>query len=159
MTFAGRVVVALAGEGDVVTALGSRYRFKVLRDATNGAYSLIEETLLDPGGPPLHIHDHEEEAFYVLQGRGAFVVGDERRELTAGDFVMVPRGAAHGLASIGDEELRMLVITSPAGLEQFFVEVQRREAASEPMREDEIVELAATFGTRVVGPPINLIEA
>lgn len=155
MTFAGRAVVALADEGEIVTALGSRYRFKVLGDATNGAYSLIEETLLDAEGPPLHIHDHEEEAFYVLQGRGAFVVGDDRRELTTGDFVLVPRGAAHALASIGEEELRMLVITSPAGLEQFFVEVQNREAAGEPMSEDEVVELAATFGTRIVGPPID----
>lgn len=155
MTFAGRVVVALGGEGEVVSALGSRYRYKVVGDDTNGAYSLVEETLLDPGGPPLHVHDTEEEAFYVLSGRGIFLVGDERRELGPGDFVLVPRGTPHALARVGDEELRMLVIVSPAGFEQFFVEVERREAAGSALDEDAVVELAAEFGTRIIGPPIG----
>lgn len=156
MTFAGRAVVVLGDEGEVVTALGSRYRFKVLGDSTNGAYSLIEETLLDPDGPPMHVHDREEEAFYVLQGRGAFVVDDHRRELGAGDFVIVQRGAPHALAQVGDEELRMLVITSPAGLERFFADVQQREAAGGPMDEEGVVQLALEYGTRIVGPPIEL---
>lgn len=156
MTFAGRAVVTMGDEGEVVTALGSRYRFKVLGDATNGAYSLVEETLLDAEGPPMHVHDREEEAFYVLHGRGLFVVGDERRELSVGDFVLVPRGAPHALARLGDEDLRMLVITSPAGLEQFFAEVQEREADHGPMGEDDVMEHALRFGTRIVGPPIEL---
>ena len=155
MTFAGRAVVVLGDEGEVVTALGSRYRFKVLGDATDGAYSLVEETLLDRDGPPMHVHDREEEAFYVLEGRGLFVVDDERRELVAGDFVVVPRGAPHALAKVGNEELRMLVITSPAGLEQLFADVQQREAVSGPIDEQTVVELALEYGTRIVGPPIE----
>lgn len=156
MTFSPRAVVVLRGEGEVVTALGSRYRYKAVGEATNGAYSLVEETLLDDEGPPLHVHEQEEEAFYVLSGRGVFVVGDERRELGPGDFVIVPRGAPHALARLGPDDLRMLVICSPAGLEQFFVEVERREAAGgSPMGEDDVVSLAAEFGTRIVGPPIG----
>lgn len=155
MTFSRRAVVVLHGEGEVVTALGSRYRYKVVGGSTNGAYSLVEETLLDAEGPPLHVHEREEEAFYVLSGRGVFVVGEDRRELGPGDFVVVPRGAPHTLAKVGDE-LRMLVVSSPAGLEQFFIEVERRESvAGEPMDEDEVVALAAEFGTRIVGPPIG----
>lgn len=156
MTFSPRAVVVLHGEGEVVTALGSRYRYKAVGASTNGAYSLVEETLLDDEGPPLHVHDHEEEAFYVLEGRGVFVVGDDRRELGAGDFVIVPRGAAHALAKARGQDLRMLVITSPAGLEQFFVEVQNRQAPTgSSMREEDVVALAAEFGTRIVGPPIG----
>ena len=117
---------------------------------------MVEETLLDDEGPPLHVHDQEKEAFYVLAGRGVFVVGDERRELGPGDFVIVPTGAPHALSRVGHEELRMLVICSPAGLEQFFVEVERREVASgSPMGEDAVVALASEFGTRIVGPPIG----
>lgn len=156
MTFSPRAVVVLHGEGEVVTALGSRYRYKAVGESTNGAYSLVEETLLDDEGPPLHVHEQEEEAFYVLGGRGVFVVDNERRELGPGDFVIVPRGAPHALARVGQEDLRMLVICSPAGLEQFFVEVERREAAAgSPMGEDDVVALAAEFGTRIVGPPIG----
>lgn len=156
MTFSPRAVVVLHGEGEVVTALGSRYRYKAVGESTNGAYSLVEETLLDDEGPPLHVHDHDDEAFYVLSGRGVFVVGDERSELGPGDFVIVPRGAPHALARVGHDDLRMLVICSPAGLEQFFVEVERRETAgASPMGEDDVVALAAEFGTRIVGPPIG----
>ncbi len=155
MTFSSRAVFVSHGEGEVVTALGSRYRFKVVGESTNGAYSLVEETLLDDEGPPMHVHEREEEAFYVLSGRGVFVVDDDRRELGAGDFVLVPRGAPHALARLGEEALRMLVITSPAGLEQFFVEVQRRESDGTPMNEGDVVSLAADFDTRIVGPPIG----
>lgn len=154
MTFVGRVVFVGAGGGDAVAALGSRYRYKAVGADTNGAYSLVEEIVDD--NPPLHVHDHEEEAFYVLSGRGVFVLGDERRELGVGDFVIVPRGTPHTLAPLGDEELRMLTIISPAGLEQFFIEVERLEAARGPLSEDEVVELAATYGTRIVGPPLEV---
>lgn len=157
MTFRPRAVVVSNGEGEVVTALGSRYRYKVVGESTHGAYSLVEETLLDDEGPPLHVHEREEEAFYVLSGRGVFVVSGDRRELGPGDFVVVPRGAPHALAKTADE-LRMLVITSPAGLEQFFVEVERREfSTGQPMGEDDVVTLAAQFGTRIVGPPIGAV--
>lgn len=156
MTFSPRSVVVLHGEGEVVTTLGSRYHYKAIGQSTNGAYSLVEETLLDDEGPPLHVHEHEEESFYILSGHGVFVVGEDRRQLGPGDFVIVPRGAPHALARVGDEELRMLVICSPAGLEQFFVEVERRESeAGSPLDEDGVVALAAAFGTRIVGPPIG----
>lgn len=61
MTFSSRAVVVLHGEGEAVTALGSRYRYKAVGQSTNGAYSLVEETLLDAEGPPLHVHEREEE--------------------------------------------------------------------------------------------------
>ena len=102
------------------------------------------------------MHEDEEETFYVLEGRGLFVVGDVRRELTRGDLVVVPRGAAHTLAPLPGDPLRMLVLLSPPGLEQFFVEVQRREQDGEELSEDAVTELAATYGTRIVGPPLEL---
>lgn len=156
MSFLNAAIVVLRGEGQAVSALGSEYRYKVVGGDTNGAYSLVEETLVAEEGPPMHVHDDEEEAFYVLSGRGVFVVDDQRRTLEAGDFVLVPRGRPHALARVGEEDLRMLVIISPAGLEQFFVEVERLEALGQSLGEDELVELAGTFGTRIVGPPIDV---
>ena len=71
MTFSPRAVVVLHGEGEVVTALGSRYRYKAIGQSTNGAYSLVEETLLDDEGPPLHVDEHEEEATVQRDVAGA----------------------------------------------------------------------------------------
>jgi mannose-6-phosphate isomerase-like protein (cupin superfamily) len=154
MTFLGRAVVVGSGEGEAVSALGSRYRYKVVGGDTGGAYSLVEETLLE-GGPPLHVHDGEEEAFYVLEGRGRFLVDGEERELAAGDFVLVPRGVPHTLARSGGEPLRMLVIVSPAGFEQFFVAVERRQREEGPLDEDQVVELADEHRCRIIGPPLD----
>lgn len=155
MSFIAREVVVTAGEGEVVTALGSRYVFKLLGHHTGGAFSLVEETLLDSDGPPLHVHENEEETFYVLDGRGLFVVGETERELRRGDMVVVPRGVPHTLAPRGADPLRMLVIVSPAGLEQFFVDVEQRARAGIELDEDSVVALASEYGTRIVGPPIG----
>lgn len=155
MSFIPREVVVAADEGEVVTALGSRYLFKLRGEHTGGAFSLVEETLLDSEGPPLHVHENEEETFYVLDGQGVFVVGETEQELRRGDLVVVPRGAPHTLAPRGADPLRMLVIVSPAGLEQFFVDVERRERNGMELDEDDVVALAAEYGTRIVGPPIG----
>ena len=155
MSFVAREAVVAAGEGEVVTALGSRYAYKLLGHHTGGAFSLVEETLLGSEGPPMHVHENEEETFYVLAGRGLFVVGETQRELTHGDLVVVPRGVPHTLAPRPGEPLRMLVIVSPAGLEQFFVDVERREQAGHQVDEDAVVALAAQYRTRIVGPPID----
>jgi len=155
VSFVAREVVVTAAEGEVVTALGSRYVYKLLGQHTGGAFSMVEETLLDSEGPPLHVHDDEEETFYVLEGRGLFVAGDTQRELARGDLVVVPRGVPHALAPRGEQPLRMLVICSPAGLEQFFVEVERRETSAGPLSEEDVVALAAEYRTRIVGPPIG----
>jgi mannose-6-phosphate isomerase-like protein (cupin superfamily) len=49
-----------------------------------------------PGLPiaPLHLHLHrsDDEAWYVLEGRLGFTVGDEERTAGAGESVLVPRG-------------------------------------------------------------------
>jgi mannose-6-phosphate isomerase-like protein (cupin superfamily) len=152
MSFVQQALVVRGGEGEVVTALGSRYLYKVLGGSTAGAFSLVEETLVGDG-PPLHVHDGEEETFYVLEGTAVFLVGQERRELSAGDLVVVPRGVPHTLASTGATPLRMLVLVSPAGFEQFFVEVQRREG--EDLDDDAVTALAAAHGCRIVGPPLD----
>lgn len=155
MSFVEREEVVAADEGEVVTALGSRYVYKLLGEQTGGAFSLLEETLLGSDGPPLHVHENEEETFYLLGGRGVFAVGETRRELTRGDLVVVPRGAPHTLAPRAGEPLRMLVILSPAGLEQFFVDVERREQAGQQVDDETVIALAAEYRTRPVGPPIE----
>lgn len=154
MTFAGRAVVVVGGQGDSVSAPGSDYRYKVVGNDTDGAYAPSWRNASSRTGRPC-TSTTVRKMRYVLSGRGVFVVGEDRGELGAGDFVLVPRDAPPTLARLGSEDLGMLVVISPAGLEQFFVEVQRREAASTSMTEDEVIELAARFETRIVGPPID----
>jgi len=60
-----------------------------------------------------HTHQREDEAFYVLEGRMAFVCGDEWIVGGPGTYVFGPRGIAHGLTVVGEAPARMLILCSP----------------------------------------------
>ena len=50
-----------------------------------------------PGRPiaGLHLHRSDDEAWVVLEGRLGFRVGDEEREVGAGESLLVTRGTPH----------------------------------------------------------------
>ena len=53
--------------------LGDQYTFKAAQKDTSGAYALCE--IVTPAAvavPPPHIHEREDEAFYVLEGEMTF---------------------------------------------------------------------------------------
>ncbi|MHB8867629.1 MAG: cupin domain-containing protein [Thermoleophilia bacterium] len=52
---------------------------------------------------PLHCHSAEEEVFVVLEGRGAFLLGDREYELTPGSVVARPAGTGVAHAVRGGE--------------------------------------------------------
>jgi uncharacterized cupin superfamily protein len=59
----------------------------------------------------LHAHRYEEEALYVLSGRGTEVIGEQRHEIRPGDFIGFPAGGpAHETINDGTEPLVCLVI-------------------------------------------------
>jgi mannose-6-phosphate isomerase-like protein (cupin superfamily) len=148
----GGVVLHLVGpgEGSTISALGSTYTTKTGGEATGGAYSLVEEKLW--GDPtPLHRHTREEEAFYVLSGcLGVWVDGAET-VAEPGTFLVVPRGVPHAARRIGDEPARMLTLISPAGLQQFFEAVVGAGEEELLARPEELVALASSFGTEILG--------
>ena len=51
--------------------------------------------------------------FFVLEGRGLFVLGEESREAGAGTLVPSPRGVPHGMSNPGPGALRVLAIKNP----------------------------------------------
>jgi uncharacterized cupin superfamily protein len=61
---------------------------------------------------PFHYHLREDEAFYVLSGRGVLRYGDEVREIREGDCISCPAGTtvAHQIANPFDEDLVYLAI-------------------------------------------------
>jgi len=99
--------------------------FKVSSSDTNGGLLVIEHTRLTPGGPPLHLHEQQEEWFRVMAGEVALQVGEQRLHLKAGESVLAPRRIPHTFSSVGPEPARMLIAFCPAGkMEQYFREVE-----------------------------------
>src|SRR5918993_5698517 len=89
--------------------------------ATGGAFSVFEEH--DPVDTPMHVHAHEDELFYVLEGRHVFTVGEREHRAGPGDLVFAPRGVPHAQRRVIPRAGRVLVLCSPAGFEGFFREL------------------------------------
>ena len=74
----------------------------------------INRMRLKPGRTtcPFHYHLREDEAFFVLSGRGVLRYGDELREIRAGDCISCPAGTqiAHQIANPHQEDLVYLAI-------------------------------------------------
>ena len=111
-----------AGEGESVWSLGGRFTAKATADVTQGAFSLIEAVAFQVTEPPMHVHHREDEAWYILDGKMTFYVGDEIVEATAGCFAFAPRGIPHAF-TVDAEPTRVLVLASPAGFEHFALEL------------------------------------
>jgi mannose-6-phosphate isomerase-like protein (cupin superfamily) len=65
-----------------------------------------------------HVHDGEDDAFYILEGRMTFTFGDEAVDAPPGTFVLVPPRIRHGFRNDQDEPVRMLNIHAPAGFDR-----------------------------------------
>jgi uncharacterized cupin superfamily protein len=68
-----------------------------------------------PPGPPRliappHLHFHDDEAWYVLEGRLMVRVGDEEVEARAGSAVFVPRGTRHTYWNPDSAPVRYLLV-------------------------------------------------
>ena len=82
-----------------------------------------------------HVHRRSLEAFYVLDGRFTFTIGDNDRLVQAGAMVVVPRDTRHVLRA-DDADNRLLVLWTPGGLERLFVELSR--LSPDALRDPEI---------------------
>jgi len=72
----------------------------VRRTLTEGDRTMLVEVTLAKGTVvPLHTHPHEQIG-YLASGRLLFEVGDERRELSAGDSWLVPSNVPHQVTTL-----------------------------------------------------------
>jgi mannose-6-phosphate isomerase-like protein (cupin superfamily) len=69
-------------------------------------------------GPEAHVHENEDDAFYVVDDELVFVLGDEEINAPAGTFVLVPPGVIHTFVNRTSHPVRVLNIHAPAGFDR-----------------------------------------
>lgn len=128
-------------------------------EATGGAYVFFDE-LTDPGGgPPLHVHEREDEAFFILEGQFEFWVGEQMLTAGPGDFILAPRGVPHTFRNVGSSPARKLALAWSAGLDQAFLEVGQPVVAAAPASPPDasamarFVDALANYGIKILAPP------
>ena len=72
----------------------------VRRTLTEGERMMLIEVTLEQGAVvPVHTHPHEQIG-YLASGRLLWELGDERRELSAGDSWLVPSNVPHQVTAL-----------------------------------------------------------
>ncbi len=141
--------------------------FSVLADAadTGNRFSLMEILVRRGGEPPMHVHHAEDEAFYVLDGRFTFHVGEEALAAPAGTLAFLPRELPHGFVC-HEETGRLLCLMAPGGAEAEFREMGQPAGAMTlgPAPEQEpdpelMARMAAKYRYEIVGPPPAAVRA
>jgi mannose-6-phosphate isomerase-like protein (cupin superfamily) len=102
-------IVFDAAGGDVIDAGSTRLR---LLAQSPGHPIAVTDNVVPPGfpGPVRHRHARMTDIFYVLEGELTFDIGDERRTLGPGSFVLVPPGVAHTFSNPGATPAKFLNI-------------------------------------------------
>lgn len=99
------------------------------------------------GGIPIHRHLHMEEAFHVLDGRGECILDDVPHSVSRGTSIFIPRNTWHGFKT-PSEDLVVLWIMSPGGLDRFFRETCAAPGAPpRALSADQIRQIAMRYGT------------
>lgn len=127
---------------------GERVAIRVASDITRGSYTVLEVEAGPRSGPPLHVHQNEDEHFIVLEGAVRIVCGERSEDVPAGMTLTVPRGVPHARANLSDAPARMLAIFSPGRIEGLFRQLPAVDR-------DGIETVAAAYGCRMVGAPLH----
>jgi quercetin dioxygenase-like cupin family protein len=148
------------GEGRRLWAFGDLMILKATADQTSGRVFVMEQHVprhrLAPGR---HVHVNDDQFWFVIEGRGRWFIGGQPIEAGPGDFIHGPHGIPHAFSADSDD-LHVLVITAPAGLEEFFsaIGTEAAELTHPPVDLEEPPEdpdLAHRYGITALGPEPN----
>ena len=77
--------------------------------------------VLEPGAAIReHGHQRQHELLFVYQGTGHAIIDGERHELKPETLIVVGRRVLHYLENEGDDQMRILWVIFPPGLEDWF---------------------------------------
>ena len=89
---------------------------------TDGAFCLLVDYPPAGWSLPAHLHRGVAETIHVVEGEFEMNVDGQEERLVAGQTVHVPPSAVHAGSNVAGRAARRIVIFSPAGMENFFLE-------------------------------------
>jgi quercetin dioxygenase-like cupin family protein len=132
--------------------LGARCRILADAAATGGRYGLVDMIEVPAGDmPPLHVHHAQDEGFLLVDGELTLFLPGGETTLGPGEFFLAPRGVPHSYR-VGDAPARFLVLSAPAGFEEFVRDV----AALDTLSPDTLGATAARHDIEILGSPGTL---
>ncbi len=122
---------------------------------TDGIVSTFDFVGLDRRGPSLHLHEAQDEAFYVVGGDYVFQLGEEMQRLGEGDVIFLPRRIKHSWVQVS-ERGRLFYFLQPAGqMEEYFLKTMRLGENPDPAA---LAKVRADSGITNLGPGLKADE-
>lgn len=140
---------------------GAQVKVHLAGGANADGISIMEHRMPEGFSPPVHVHHHEDESFFVLEGQIRFVAGGSDQLRCAGQSIHVPRGVIHSFKVLSPEGGRMLTVTR-GGFEQAVrdsspvatkdsLPMDFRPCAAEQQK---LTDACARNGIDLLGPPL-----
>lgn len=102
--------------------VGDTYTVLLSGKETAGRFCLIDMHVPPGGGPPAHRHDFEE-TFTLLEGELEVTFRGVTQTVRSPITIHIPANAPHQFRNASAQPARLLCICSPAGQEEFFLQL------------------------------------
>jgi mannose-6-phosphate isomerase-like protein (cupin superfamily) len=122
-------------EQEKLLVSGNTITVRTSGEQTGNAYSVFELIVPPNVGAGLHIDKHWDEWWLVMEGTFAFTLNGERIELNAGGFAYGPKGIPHSFKNVGEKTGKLVMVTTPSGLENFFKDAHQASLQGTPNKE------------------------
>jgi mannose-6-phosphate isomerase-like protein (cupin superfamily) len=125
--------------------------FKTTAVDNGNAYTLCETIEPPDSGAGLHRHPSYDETHIICEGHFDCQLGERMLKVGPGDMMFVPKGTPHSVKSIGPETGRELIISSPGGIFDAFIDeivtsVINGGSPSKPGQATDFRAIAAKYG-------------
>ena len=157
-----RVTRSVISGPDTQTAiwfLGALSQLRVGGEQTGGAFALVDHLARRGNASPVHVHDRDDETFFVLDGELRVLPGEEEHTAGPGTVAVLPRCVSHAYV-VTSATARFLTLHTPAGFERFAAEAgepaQALTLPPEPAGPPDLAILAQTaarHGVTILAPP------
>ena len=130
------------------------WTFKANGRDNSGRFDLLVADLAYLAGPPLHVHDVQEDSFFVLAGVLTVQLDDEVVELGPGDFATAPPGVPHTATNANADQpsCRVLNLLTPGiGFDRYLADLTEVAATGD---QDAVMRVHAQYGVTIVGPSL-----
>ena len=116
-----------------------------------GSQSDITITAKIPPGKSsgLHYHQNEDEIFYIIEGRGVAILGEQSYPIETGDIIFIPKGFDHQIQNKDTiNGLKLLFFMDKPGLlQQFREEHQQFSIEKKPLSVEALNAISKKYGT------------
>ena len=107
---------------------------------------------------PPHAHTRNEEILLIATSRGQVLLDGVWHEAERGSLAFVSRWVAHSIRNTGTEDMTILAVFTPPGLEQMLPAVSRPRVPGEPEPDPATFSLPANLAELLEGSVLSLPE-